>query len=195
MRRCPAGAAGAALALVLAAGCKEPAPAPAPSASAAPPISAPPPPPAPSVEKPAAKSAASGKWSGSYEAQRYLIEVPKNEGAREWAADDGGAHSGRGSISLEVGETGAIVGSASGPLGEQKIVGEVDGDSFRVRFVPVQPGDRAFVGFTVLRREGEAMKGRLQASTGDSKTVRDALISLSRGDSAPAPSAAPSSSG
>lgn len=170
------------LVLLLAFGCEKPAPPPAPAASAsAVPVASAPPPPPPSA-KPAEQSASAGKWSGSYEAQHYQIEVPKGEGAREWATDDGGAHAGKGSISLVVSEDGEIRGSSSGALGEHSVVGEVDGETFRVRFAPKQPGDRAFGGFTILTREGQAMKGRLQASTGDSKTVRDALISVSRGE-------------
>lgn len=168
------------LALLLALGCDKPAPPPpAASASAAPVASAPPPPPS---SQPVEQNATTGKWSGSYQAQHYQMEAPKGEGAREWAGDDGGAHAGSGSVSLVVAESGEIRGSAAGALGEHNLVGEVDGETFRVRFAPKQPGDRAFGGFTILTREGGAMKGRLQASTGDSKTVRDALISVSRGE-------------
>lgn len=142
---------------------------PAPVASAAPIASA-----APSAAGPSAPS----KWSGSYEAQHYKIEVPKGEGAREWHEDDGGAHTGKGTIALELGPGGRVSGTASGALGEHALTGELDGDTLRVRFVPRVAGDRAFGGFTVLKKEGDAYKGRLQAASGDSKTVRDALISL-----------------
>lgn len=179
-------------AAALLAACDKPAPpAPAASASAAAVVAAPSAS-APS-EKPAAKTATS-KWSGSYEAQHYQIESPKNEGAREWAADDGGAHAGKGSIAFGVSETGSLRGTASGPLGEHDVIGEVDGDTFRVRLVPKQPGDKAFGGFAILTREGQTLKGRLQASSGDSKTVRDALITITEGDPRAKPAAPPAPS-
>lgn len=165
--------------------------APGPSASVARPL--------PSASAAAPASTTAGTWGGTYEAQHYLIEARKNEGAREWAADDGGANTGTGQLTLNVAEGGDIRGVAKGPLGEQVLVGEVDAEVFRVRFTAKTPGDRAFSGFTVLTREGDQMKGRLQASTGDSKTVRDALIVVSRGGAKPAvgepvPNAAPSGS-
>ena len=177
--------------------CKKPdAPAPAPSAST-------------SAEAPVASSSAAsvssgapdmnawfaGTWHGNYEAQRYVVEAPKNEGAREWKDDDGGAHSGDGKIELEVAASGAIHGSARGPLGAQSVSGEVDGDAFRIRFEPKEPGARSFHGFAVLKRDGDALKGRLQSSSGDSLTVRDAAVELEKGSAAAAgASAAPSAS-
>ena len=133
-------------------------------------------------------------WRGEYTAQAYAIEVPKNEGAREWGDDDGGELSGKGTLAFTVTASGTIHGSASGALGEHAVVGQVEGDALRIRFVPKAPGDRAFGGVAVLARDGDAMKGRLQGSTGDSKTVRDALISVSREGAGTAQSPAPSSS-
>lgn len=175
-------------------GCDKPVPpAPATSASAAPLATSAP----PVVSASAAPSAAPTKsqtWRGEYTAQAYAIEVPKNEGAREWGADDGGELSGKGTISFTVSAAGSIKGSASGALGEHEVVGEVEGDAMRIRWVPKTPGDRAFGGVALLAREGDAMKGRLQGSTGDSKTVRDAMISVSREGTGAAPTPAPSSS-
>lgn len=182
-----------AIALV-AMGCDKPAPpAPAASASAVPQAASV----APAASASAAPSAAPAKpqsWRGEYTAQPYAIEVPKNEGAREWGADDGGELSGKGTVGFTVAASGSIQGSASGALGEHDVVGQVDGDALRIRFVPKTPGDRAFGGVAVLASEGNTMKGRLQGSTGDSKTVRDALISVSREGSGTAQSPAPSSS-
>ena len=183
-----------ALALVLFVGCDRPAP-PTPAASSSALPSAPM---AASAAPSASASAAPAKsrtWQGNYDAQAYAIEVPKNEGPREWTADDGGALEGRGSVTFTISASGAIRGSASGALGEHLVVGEVDGDSYRVRFVPKEPGERVFGGFAILTLDGDTLKGRLQGSTGDSKTVRDALISVSRGGASAAPTPAPSSSG
>lgn len=185
-------------ACLLAACSKTEAPKPAPSAAAS--VAATPasvaPPPSATPEKKAPWFA--GEWNGSYDAQHYLIEVPKNEGAREWAADDGGAASGEGTLSLRVSDAGAITGTASGPLGAMKVTGEVDGEKLRLRFEPEHPGERSFRGFAVLVREGEALEGRLQTSTGDSRTVRDAAIALHKGPAKPksadTPEPAPSAS-
>ena len=99
---------------------------------------------------------------------------------REWAQDDGGVGEGEGKLSLEVSEAGAISGKATGPLGEQTATGEVDEQLFRIRLVPKDPGAAAFSGFVVAKRAGKTMKGRLQASSGDSLKVRDAAIELKK---------------
>jgi hypothetical protein len=135
-----------------------------------------------------------GPWHGSYEAQRYKLEAPKNEGAREWKDDDGGAHTGDGTIALEVSAAGTISGRANGPLGSQTVSGEVDGELFRIRFVPSAGGARSFHGVAVLRREGAALGGRIQSSSGDSLTVRDAAIELSKGEASAAATPVPSAS-
>ncbi len=170
----------------LAVGCdkKDPSPAPsttpsssAPATSTLPIASAPKP--APWFE---------GKWQGTYDAEQYAIETPeKNTGAREWESDDGGEHSGEGSIEISVTTDGQISGTAKGPLGDQKVSGQVDEKQFRIRFSPVEPGERAFGGAVVLEQQGEAMKGRLSSSSGDSKTVRDAAIVLTKAGGKPDP--------
>lgn len=122
-----------------------------------------------------------GKWKGSYDAEQYTIETPeKNTGAREWKADDGGTHVGDGTLELEITADGRISGNAKGALGDHNVTGEVDETKFRISFVPVEPGDRAFSGSAVLDKSGEGVKGRLSASTGDSKTVRDAALVLTK---------------
>ncbi|MCA9597965.1 MAG: hypothetical protein KC776_31855 [Myxococcales bacterium] len=173
------------LALVLAvSACDEKKTAPAaPKASAA------------TVAAPAASSAAPpekklpwfvGHFSGAYDAQHYLIEMSKSDGVvRNWAEDDGGAGSGEGTISLDVTEDGTIVGSSKGPLGELVASGEVDETSFRVRLVPKEPGDGKFTGFFLVKQDGKVLRGRLQASTGDSLTVRDAPVLVQKGDTPP----------
>jgi hypothetical protein len=129
-----------------------------------------------------------GTWQGSYDAQHYLIEMTKGQGAvREWGDDDGGTGEGEGKITLQVTEDGAISGAASGPLGDMVASGQVDEDDFRVRLSPKAPGERAFNGVFVAKRKGDSLSGRLQASTGDSRTVRDAPVELKKGGTAAAP--------
>jgi hypothetical protein len=119
-----------------------------------------------------------GHWSGSYEAQHYLIETKKGEGLKQWADEDDKQGSGSGKLALEVDREGRITGTASGPLGEMTASGEVDDDSFRVQLRPSSPTDTSFQGFFVARRKGAKVEGRLQASSGDSTKVRDAPVSL-----------------
>jgi hypothetical protein len=137
----------------------------------------------PSASVAPAKPAAwfEGKWKGSYDAAQYTIETPeKNSGAREWKDDDGGTHVGDGTLELEIAADGRITGTAKGALGDHTVTGEVDETKFRISFVPQEPGDRAFSGSAVLDKSGEGVKGRLSASTGDSKTVRDAAVVLDK---------------
>lgn len=150
----------------------------------------------PSSSAPAPKPAAwfEGKWQGSYDAEQYSIETPeKNTGQREWKDDDGGLHVGDGKLDLEISAKGSITGTAKGALGDHTVTGEVDETKLRLSFVPVEPGDRAFSGSAVLDRKGAGVTGRLSASTGDSKLVRDAAVVLEKVGDQPK-SAAPAAS-
>ena len=123
-----------------------------------------------------------GEWSGTYEARQYLIEMTKQQGAvKNWSEDKGQEHTGKGALSLRIAEDGSVSGSSSGPLGELSATGALDGDVVRVRFTPVTATERAFSGWLLAKRDGDALKGRLQAGTGDSNTVRDAPVELRRG--------------
>jgi len=124
--------------------------------------------------------AAAGQWNGTYEARPYRIEMSKKEGAvREWSADQGASHTGKGTLTVDIAEDGSASGSAKGPLGELAVTGEVDDSLLRLRFTPVDPGlAPAFTGMLVAKREGDAFTGRLQASSGDSLIVREASVSL-----------------
>lgn len=181
------------LLLVLAVGCDDDKPKAAPTASATPNASA--------VSSAAATPPEkqlpwyAGAWSGTYDAQHFLIEMDKKQGAvRAWSEDDGGRGTGEGSVSLTVTEAGAISGEAKGPLGEHVLSGQVDEDTLRVKLMPKAPGADAFTGFFLVKKQGEGLEGRLQASSGDSLTVRDAPVKLQKGGSAspaPAPAAPP----
>lgn len=133
-----------------------------------------------------------GQWSGSYDARHYLIEMSKTEGVvREWAEDKAKEHTGEGTITFRIEPDGSVMGKAKGPLGSSLVSGQVEGKTVRIRLTPSEPGTRSFAGFVVLERERDALKGRLQASTGDSLTVRDAPVELHRPGvtAAPAPPA------
>jgi hypothetical protein len=137
--------------------------------------------------KPKPPPGTAGEWTGTYEARHYLIEMSKKEGAvREWEADKGEAHSGKGVLTLTIADDGSASGSSTGPLGELAIVGEFDGEQLRLRLSPVNPEKQpAFYGTLLAERKGEAFKGRMQASSGDSLTVRDAPAQLQRKGASP----------
>jgi hypothetical protein len=164
------------LALALTAGCKQEggqqaapstsqsaAPAAAPSASAA------------AVQKPWYE----GQWTGSYAAERFLIELPIGAVA-SWAKDDGSKASGPGEVKLSVDADGLVSGSATGALGSHAVRGRVIEDSLRLELVPAEASTEALRGAGLTQREGESLKGELRASSGDSLTVRKASLTLTK---------------
>lgn len=164
---------------VLAAGCEkseQPAPSPSPSAAAS------------AAAAPSASAAQSaqawylGAWSGSYESRHHLIEMDKKQGGvKAWSEDDGNLGSGKGMLTLNVAEDRVVTGSAIGPLGEMTASGQLDEDTLRVRLSPTSPtAENSFAGFLIAQRKGEGFVGTLNASTGDSNTVRDAPVRLSK---------------
>ena len=149
-------------------------------------------PPAPSASVVAPPSAApkpkpwyEGTWSGSYVAEQ--LKLPEEPGAvREWKKDDGTASSGKGSVNLSVDAEGRAAGEAEGPLGALAVSGSVDGESLRLAFAPNGSGAATdFRGVLVAAREGDALKGVLRASSGDSLTVRSAQVELRRAAGTP----------
>ncbi len=137
----------------------------APSASAAP---APP---------PAPKAWFEGSWQGAYQAELHRIELPVG-GVKEWKKDDGSAASGAGTLSLSATADGDVTGSAKGPLGEQRVSGRVEGDTLALSLIP--SADDGFRGTILAAKAPEGIKGTLQASSGDSLTVRKASVTLSK---------------
>lgn len=180
-----------------ASGCKEDsAPSVSPSASASEVASAAPPPkPKPWYE---------GAWSGDYDASHYLIDMEAKEGAvRNWKADDGQSESGKGKISLTIDEAGEVTGKLTGPLGEMEASGSVEDEVLSVRLTPTQEEAKITTAYFLADKKGEALEGKLQASSGDSLVVRDAKLKLTKGGAtdsagsegpAPTPTAEPAPS-
>ena len=142
-----------------------------------------------------------GKWEGTYEARHYLIEMTKKQGkVRAWEQDDGGKASGKGKISVTIAKDGMAEGETTGPLGKLEAVGKLEESSLRLRLrvvPPIADGGKIFNGFILLDRVAgkDEFKGTLQASSGDSLTVRDAPVVLKKGGGAGAkPGAAPAGS-
>jgi hypothetical protein len=120
-----------------------------------------------------------GSWSGSYTAERYAIELPIGN-VPAWSKDDGSKASGPGEIKLTVDADGLVSGSAKGALGSHVVRGRVIEDSVSLELVPEAPTTEALRGAGLTQREGEALKGELKASSGDSLTVRKASLTLTK---------------
>ena len=126
-----------------------------------------------------------GTWSGTFETQHYLIERTKREGAvAAWDKDEGEKAAGQGRLSLDVDADRRVTGTASGPLGALVASGEMDGDTLRVQLSPKDPRApetaESFAGTLIAKRKGQLLEGRIQASSGDSRVVRDAAVKLEK---------------
>jgi hypothetical protein len=162
------------LGLVLLVACKQES-APPPAASQASASAAP----SASVAAAPAKPWYAGSWSGTYAAERHVIELPIGAVAA-WAKDDGTRASGPGELKLTVDDEGLVSGSAKGALGAHSVRGRVIDDALSLELVPEEATIEALRGTGLTRREGEGLKGELKASSGDSLTVRKASFTLSK---------------
>ena len=118
-----------------------------------------------------------GHWQGSYNAELHRIELAAG-GVKEWKQDDGTQAAGPGTLSLEAKQDGSVSGSASGPLGEQTLLGHIEGD--RVALTLTSSAENGFRGVIVVAQVGSDIQGALNASTGDSLSVRRASVTLSK---------------
>jgi hypothetical protein len=83
---------------------------------------------------------------------------------------------------LNIDEAGNVTGMATGPLGELKASGTLDGEALRVRLQPakVLEPPEMFNGVLLARKENGGFSGDLKASSGDSLTVRKATVKLAK---------------
>lgn len=138
----------------------------APSASAA--AVVPPAPPAPTA------------WTGHYDAKVGEVNPPASAREKAWTTDPGTAAIGKGTIELAVVEKGVVHGSASGPLGDLVVSGELDGEELRANLAPKEPnGEQAMFGVLSLAKDGEKLHGTLRTSDREAKIVREATVELS----------------
>lgn len=128
-----------------------------------------------------------GRWSGAYRAERDVIDMTVKQGAPPaWGKDNGRRATGPGTLSLDVDDHGRITGTLIGPLGKLRAQGAVQGDQLRVRLSTTDPRKlTAFNGELVATRDGDAARGHLHVSTGDSLTLRDGPVVLRKGAKAP----------
>jgi hypothetical protein len=153
--------------------CKTPSSSATPSASAA--ASAVDSGPPPAVAK--VKPWFSGGFSGQYQAKVAPVEI-KVGAVKEWSKDDGKLASGPGKIELAIDDAGQVDGTSEGALGAGHVGGKVEGDTLRVQLSPAD--DTGLHGVLVATREGDGFKGSIEASSGDSLTVRTASIELKK---------------
>ena len=166
----------AACALVgLATGCKAHPGGPAPAASAAAQASASSS--AAGAAAPPAKPWFSGDFQGSYEAKLAPVEV-KVGAVKEWAADDGKASSGPGKLDLKIDDKGLVDGTSDGALGSSHASGKVEDDTLRVVLAPSDAS--GLHGVLVATKDGDGFRGSIEASSGNSLTVRQAPIELKK---------------
>ncbi len=167
------------VALGAALGCQaQPSPTSEPSAlpavSAPPSASQAPPPPSPA-------GALEGKWRGGASTKAHAFTYGGEPGASlGWKKDDGKLGVGPVELSLEVAPSGAVTGRATGALGALQARGQAEEEVLIVTLSPEADEPTAFSGTLTLRREGEQLKGTLQASTGDSLKARSAELTLAR---------------
>jgi len=119
----------------------------------------------------------SGGFQGQYEAKLAPVEV-KTGAPREWKADDGKQSSGPGKLTLHIDNDGVVDGASEGALGVSHASGKVEDDTLRLVLAPDQA--LALRGVLVANRDGDGFRGAIQASSGDSLTVRSATIELKR---------------
>jgi hypothetical protein len=122
---------------------------------------------------------AEGAWTGAYDSTPHRIDLPaKQGGLPAWAADEGKAGVGKGSVKLAIGSDGRASGEAEGALGKQEAHGAVDGEALALRLVPAEAG--GFAGTFTGKRDGSRIVGTLNAASGDGLVARAAAITLTR---------------
>jgi len=126
---------------------------------------------------PKAKPWYSGEFQGAYEAKLAPVEV-KVGAVREWSKDDGKAASGPGKLELKISDDGSIDGTSEGALGASHASGRIENDTLRVVLSP--DDTKGLRGVLVASKDGDGFKGSIEASTGDSLTVRQAPIELKK---------------
>jgi hypothetical protein len=96
----------------------------------------------------------------------------------EWKTDDGREGVGHGKLELTASADGSVVGTATGPLGDEEVRGTADGDALTARLLPKPPG--LYGGTLVLQRKDDGWTGTLSASRSDGRVARTGAVTLSR---------------
>lgn len=126
-----------------------------------------------------------GSWAGELDSKKAKVSLDPGVTEKTWAADDGRAASGTGTVSLVVTEDGSVSGRVEGALGPGKLVGALDpaGELLSATLTPDQPDSApAMSGTLVLAPQSGApeLTGTLRASSGSGEVVREATVKLKR---------------
>lgn len=123
-----------------------------------------------------------GTWKGEFvAAKRQAITSTKEGAPAAWDKDDGKRLAGPSQVEIVVDSTGSVSGSIKGSLGELGVRGKIDGEELTANLVPKNDDLTAIQnGYLVMSREGDSLKGRLSAASGDALVLRHGEMSLKK---------------
>jgi hypothetical protein len=122
-----------------------------------------------------------GTWDGKFEAKRFKPTLDPGVSDAEWAADDGKAAVGPGSMTLSVDASGRVSGSFEGALGQGTVSGATSPEGLRASLVAADPSAEGAMGGTVVVvTSGAELVGELRAASADARVVRVATVRLAR---------------
>ncbi|HEY5962086.1 MAG TPA: hypothetical protein VIV60_36270, partial [Polyangiaceae bacterium] len=125
-----------------------------------------------------------GTWKGDFTVARHNSATStKQGGPAAWEKDAGQTYSGAASASLHINPQGEASGTVKGALGELGMNGKIDDTTLRANLVARSDDPKAIQnGYVILTRDGESLKGRLDAASGDALVLRQSEVTLKRID-------------
>ena len=139
--------------------------------------------PKPSAGATASASAnpAEGIWEGTYNAKKGSVVLPPKVKDPVREKDDGKAATGPGTVTLTIGASGELRGTAQGALGAATLVGTVEDDMIRASVSPDDPrAPSAMTGVLLGKLKDGVIRAELRAAGRDATVVRESLVELKR---------------
>jgi hypothetical protein len=123
-----------------------------------------------------------GSWKGDFAASRRTSTTTTKEGGpAAWEKDNGQRLSGPGNIEIAIDVNGNVSGTIKGALGDLGLRGTIDGEDMRAILVAKTDDPNAVQnGTLVLSHDGDDLKGRLSAASGDALTMRQGEVTLKK---------------
>ncbi len=122
-------------------------------------------------------------WSGTYVSTAgsvYVFDAGEYAGVK-WRGDEAGAGLGEGPASLTVDrQSGAVHGTAGGPIGDVVLSGSFSGDTLTASVLRKDPLDRGLTGTLIAKKEGDRLVGAMRLSVANARVIREATVTLSR---------------
>lgn len=138
----------------------------------------------PKADAETAVSKLAGAWTGDFESKKTQLSLAPGVKDKAWAADDGRAASGKGSLELTITKDGSVTGRVTGALGPGGLGGVVEDDErVSVTLTPdTTDSESSMAGTLVLTPSPEKneLSGTLRASSGSGEIVREAAVKLKR---------------